>query len=150
MAMEKQQVLQGAVQALNGDDKPWAVTVEGDSIVGRGKWMDARFFSPASITNEEREYIFTVTLKDNGKWQEIDKATNKASGVSFSGGSLSFGSSSSSFKGKMSQKSVSFGLGQNKQDGSIGIIKSSLDTSLIKDSVRRYLTQCGWKKAGLL
>ena len=149
MAMEKQQVLQGAVQALNGEDKPWAVTVEGDSIVGRWKWMDARFFSPASITNEEREYIFTVTLKDNGKWQEIDKTTKKASGVSFSGGNLSFGTSSSSFKGKTSQKSVSFGLGQNKQDGSVGIIKSSLDTSLIKNAVRDYLTQCGWKKAGL-
>lgn len=149
MAMEKQQVLQGAVQALNGEDKPWAVTVEGDAIVGRWKWMDARFFSPAAVTNEEREYIFTVALKDNGKWQEIDKTTNKQSGVSLSGGTLSFGASSSSFKGKTSQKSVSFGLGQNKQDGSVGIIKSSLDTSLIKNAVRDYLTQCGWKKAGL-
>ena len=31
----------------------------------------------------------------------------------------------------------------------VGIVESKLDTSIIKKSIRDYLKQCGWKKAGL-
>lgn len=149
MSVDKQKVLFDAPAALNRDDQPWQVTVEGDSIIGRWKWMDARFFAQNAVSDEQREYIFTVTLKDSGKWKEIDKTDEKSSGVNFSGGNINFGSSSSTFKGKTNQKSVSFGIGQNKKDGSFGMVKSTLDTSLIKEAIRGYLTRCGWKKAGL-
>ncbi|WIY83396.1 hypothetical protein [Propionimicrobium sp. PCR01-08-3] len=149
MALDKQQVLAGAPAALNGEDKPWEVAVAGDSIVARWKWMDARFFGPGSVSDEQRDFTFTVTLKDNGKWKESDTSASRTTNVSMNGGKIGFGTSASSFKGHSTQKSVSFGIGQDKRDGSMGVVRSSLDTGLVKDAVRSYLSQCGWKKAGL-
>lgn len=149
MALDKAQVLANAPAMLNRDDLPWTVWVEGDSIVACWKWMDARFFGADSVTDEAREFRFTATLKGNGKWKELDSSTEKSTEIGHRDGKLSFGASGSTFKGKQSQKSVSFGFGQDKKDGSIGMVKSSLDTGPVKDWVRGYLTQCGWKKAGL-
>lgn len=41
--IEKEKVLSDAPKALNSDNNPWEVAVEGDSIIGTWKWMDARF-----------------------------------------------------------------------------------------------------------
>ena len=43
--IEKEKVLSDAPKILNSDNNPWEVTVEGDSIIGTWKWMDARFFT---------------------------------------------------------------------------------------------------------
>ena len=43
--IEKEKVLSDAPKALNSDNNPWEVAVEGDSIIGTWKWMDARFFT---------------------------------------------------------------------------------------------------------
>ena len=64
-------------------------------------------------------------------------------------GKLSFNKDISFSKGKTYQKSISFGIGQDKKSGKVGIVESKLDTSIIKKSIRDYLKQCGWKKAGL-
>jgi len=66
-----------------------------------------------------------------------------------SGGKLSFGSSSNSFKGKTNQKSFQFGAGKDKQTGETGMISAKFDTTKVKQPIRDYLTNCGWKKAGL-
>ena len=66
-----------------------------------------------------------------------------------SGGKLSFGSSSSSFRGKTNQKSFQFGVGKNNQTGKTGIVGFKFNTNDVKQSVRDYLTSCGWKSAGL-
>ena len=146
----KQIALANAPDALNRPDRPWEVTIEGDSIVARWKWMDARFFAPHEISNETRQFTFTVTLSDKMTWKEIDKTENKTSGVKMSGGKLSFGSSSNSFKGKTNQKSFSFGVGQNNQTGEAGIIGFKFNTTDVKQPVRDYLISYGWKKAGML
>jgi len=147
--VEKQQVLNEAPAALNKPEQPWQVTVEGDTIVARWKWMDAAFFAPHEVNNETRDYSFTVTLTDKGKWKEVDKTVQKSSGISMNGGNIKIGGSSQKFIGKTSQKSISFGTGINKQTGQAGIVVSKFDTSLVKNAVRAYLTNCGWKKAGL-
>ena len=134
---------------LNRPEQPWAVTVEGDSIVARWKWMDATFFAPAEVNDETKAFTFTVTLNDKGKWKEIDKTEEKSSGVKMSGGTLSFGTSSSSFKGKTNQKSFTFGAGKDNQTGETGLIGFKFNTTDVKKPVRDYLTSCGWKKAGL-
>ena len=149
MATDKQTALAGAPGALNRPDQPWEATVEGDSIVARWKWMDATFFSPADVSNEVREFSFTVTLTDKGTWKEIDKIEKKSGGLSVSGGKIGFGASSSSFVGKTNQKSISFGLGKNNQTGEAGVVGFKFDTTAVKKPVRDYLTSCGWKKAGL-
>ena len=146
---EKQQVLQEAPGALNRPDQPWAVTIEGDSIVARWRWMDATFFAPHEVNNQVRQFTFTVTLTDKKTWKELDTTENTSAGVKMSGGKLSFGGSSSTFKGKTNQKSFQFGLGQNNQNGQAGLIGFKFDTTLVKQPIRDYLTARGWKKAGL-
>ena len=149
MSVPKQQVLYDAPNVLNRPEQPWVVTVEGDSIVARWKWMDATFFAPTEINDETRNYSFTVTLNDKGKYKELDVTQEKTTSVGMSGGGLSFGTSSSSFKGKTTQKSFSFGVGQNNQTGEMGFVGFKFDTSLVKNQIRGYLESCGWKKAGM-
>ena len=48
--IEKEKVLSDAPKVLNSDNNPWKVTVEGDSIIGTWKWMDARFFTEGGIS----------------------------------------------------------------------------------------------------
>ena len=146
---QKQQTLYNAPGALNRPDCPWQVTVEGDAIVARWKWMDATFFAPHEVTNETKDYTFTVFLSDKGTWREVDKTEEKTSGAKMSGGKMSFGSSSSSFIGKTNQKSFSFGTGQNNQTGETGVIGFKFNTTDVKQPIRDYLISCGWKKSGL-
>ena len=146
---EKQTVLANAPGALNRPDRPWEVTIEGDSIVARWKWMDATFFAPHEICDETKQFTFVVSLTDKRTWKELDRTENKTSGVKMSGGKLSFGSSSSSFQGKTNQKSFSFGAGKNNQTGESGFIGFKFNTTDVKQPVRDYLTACGWKPAGL-
>ena len=147
---EKQMVLFNAPGALNRPDQPWEVTIEGDSIVARWKWMDATFFAPHEINDETKQFTFTVTLTDKRTWKELDRTENKKSGLKMSGGKLSFGSSSNSFMGKTNQKSSQFGIGKNNQTGEAGIVGFKFNTTDVKQPVRDYLTNCGWKPAGLL
>ena len=111
--------------------------------------MDARFFTEGGISDEDKEFTFTVTLKDNGKWKEVDSTSSKISSIRMHNGKLSFSKDISFSKGKTYKKSISFGIGQDKESGKVGIVESRLDTSIIKKSIRDYLKQCGWKKAGL-
>lgn len=149
MFTEKQTVLANAPGALNKPNQPWEVTIEGDSIVARWKWMDASFFAPHEVNDGIKQFTFTVTLDGKGKYKEIDKTENKSAGVKMSGGKLSLGGSSSTFIGKTNQKSIQFGAGKNNQTGETGIVGFKFDTTAVKQPVRDYLTSCGWKKAGL-
>ena len=149
MFVQKQQVLNDALNALNRPEQPWEVTVEGDAIVARWKWMDAMFFAPHEVNDEVRKYSFTVILTDKGKWREVDTLEEKSKSVSMQGGNLSFGTSSSSFKGKATQKSFQFGVGKDNQTGAVGLVGFKFDTAVVKKSIRDYLEYCGWKKAGL-
>lgn len=147
--IEKEKVLSDAPKVLNSNNNPWEVAIEGDSIIGTWKWTDARFFTEGGISDEDKEFTFTVTLKDNGKWKEVDSTSSKTSSIRMHNGKLSFSKDISFSKGKTYQKSISFGIGQDKKSGKVRIVESKLDTSIIKKSVRDYLKQCGWKKAGL-
>lgn len=145
--LEKQEVLNNAEGELNKEDQPWSVKVEGDKIIATWKWMDATFFAVNEARDEDKEYEFIVTLKDDGKWKEEDKLGEKFSKLDFKDGKLSFGSSS--FSGTSVQKNITIGFGKNNATGEVGIIKAKFDTSIIKKAVRDYLINCGWKKAGL-
>lgn len=142
-------MLAEAPGALNKPDQPWEVTIEGDSIVARWRWMDATFFSAAEVDKEVKDFTFKVTLTDKGKYKELDSTESKASNVSMSGGKMSFGTSSKSFSGKTNQKSFSFGTGADNKTGEVGLLKHKFDTTLVKKPIRDYLESNGWKKAGL-
>lgn len=139
--MNIQEVLQGAL-ALNGDEKKYSVTVEGDKIITTVKWMDAVFFAPGSVTDEVRQFKFIAKLNDNNTWLEIDesKAVKKSAGM----GGLSM--NYSSFKGKEISFNKTVGIGKNREDGSVGVIKIEFNSEEYKKPVSEYLASCGYKK----
>ena len=149
MALDKQQVLYWAPQSLNMPNQPWYVTVEGDAIIARWKWMDAVWFAPQEVSKEIQAYTFTVTLKDNGKYKEIDTTEKDSTSVSFSNGKIGFGTSKSGFVGKQTAKKAVYGIGMNSQTGEAGIVGFKYATETIKTPVRAYLEGHGWQKAGL-
>ena len=149
MFTDKNSMLYHAPTMLNSPDIPWQVTVEGDSIVARWKWMDAVWFAPHEITDEVKQYTFAVTLDDKGKFKELDTTEEKTRGITMEGGKIGFGTSSDTFSGKKTQKSFEFGLGRNNDTGQVGFIAFKYDTTQVKNQVRGWLEANGWKKAGL-
>ena len=139
--MNIQEVLQGAL-ALNGDDKKYVVAVEGNKIITTIKWMDAVFFAPGSVTDEVKEFKFIAKLNDNNTWIEMDetKSVKKLAGV---GG---FSMNYSSFKGKEISFNKTIGVGKNREDGTVGVIKIDFNSEEYKKPVSDYLASCGYKK----
>jgi len=149
MATDKQSMLYHAPTMLNQPDIPWVVTVEGDSIVARWKWMDATFFAPHEINDQVKQYTFSVTLNDDGTWRELDTTEEKSRDIKVGGGKVGFGTSKDMFKGKKSQKSFQFGIGKDNQTDEIGFISFKFDTTQVKQHLRGFMEANGWKKAGL-
>jgi hypothetical protein len=154
MFTDKNAMLQNAPAMLNGPTIPWEITVDGDNIIARWKWMDTTWFAPGEVSDETREYSHIITLHDNGKYKEHDVSVQRSSGIGMgpsNGGSGGFGmnKSFSSFHGKQSEKSITIGLGRDHQTGQVGLVTSKFDTGLVKNQMRDWLAANGWKKAGL-
>ena len=149
MATDKYSMLYYAPSMLNREDIPWEVSVEGDSIVARWKWMNALWFAPNEINDEVRMYTFTVTLSDKGTYKELDTSEEKSRSIRAGDGKVGFGSSSNAFKGKQNSKSLNFGLGRDNETGAVGFVVAKYNTTQVKDQIRGYLEANGWKKAGM-
>lgn len=139
--MDIQQVLQGAL-ALNGDDKKYVVTIEGNTIVTTVKWMDAVFFAPGSVTDAVKEFKFIAKLNDNNTWIEVDKSKSAKKSIGKSGFNMSY----SAFKGKEFSFDRTIGIGKNRNDNSTGIIDIKFNSEEYKKPVSEYLASCGYKK----
>lgn len=140
--MDIQQVLQGALE-LNGDDKKYVVTVEGNSIITTVKWMDAVFFAPGSVTDEVKEFKFIATLNNNNTWYEIDESKSVKKSVGMGGFNISY----SGFKGKEFSFDRTIGVGKSRQENFAGIIDVKFNSQEYKKPVSDYLASCGYKKA---
>lgn len=141
MKMTKEQLMQAAL-ALNGEDKKYEISVEGDKIITRVKWMDATFFSPASVTNEMRNFEFAVRVFDNGKYTELDKSVS----VTTSAGRGGLNMNKSVFVGKQITFSKTVGVGKDHQTGETGIISNTFYSEEYKKPVRALLKESGYKK----
>ena len=139
--MNIQEVLKGAL-ALNGEDKKYSVAVEDDKIITTVKWMDAVFFAPDSVTDEVRQFKFIAKLNDNNTWLEIDESKSVKKSTGMGGLSMNY----SSFKGKEISFNKTIGIGKNREDGSVGIIKIEFNSEEYKKPVSEYLASCGYKK----
>lgn len=139
--MNIQEVLQGAL-ALNGDDKKYIVAVEGNQIITTIKWMDAVFFAPGSVTDEVKEFKFVAKLNDNNTWIEIDETKSVKKSAGIGGFSMNY----SSFKGKEISFNKTIGVGKNREDGTVGVIKIGFNSEEYKKPVSDYLASCGYKK----
>ncbi len=142
----KEEILANIFNDLNINEKNWTISIDGNQIIAYWKWKDGIFFSPDSITDEVKEYKFIVTLLDNGKWKETDVTNNTSEGISLSSGKASF--NKSFFVGNKKEKSFEISFGKKRDEDNIGIQKITFDTDLIKQPIRNYLKQCGWKKKG--
>lgn len=135
MKAQKQQILQAAL-ALNGVDKKYVISVEGDKIITRVNWMNANFFSPGAVTNEMRMFEYAVKINDNGTYSEItgsacSTATVNAGGASYRGGA---------FVGNQVSYNRTVGFGPN------GPINISFNSEEYKAPVRSLLESYGCKK----
>lgn len=146
MFTDKQKVLAEAEKVLNGPDKPWEVTIEGDKIIAKWKWLDATFFSPADINNQVKSFVFIVTLKDNGLWKEKCKTSERKINFDIRSGKITI--SNDTFIGLSTRTSYTAGLGVDNNTGKVGIVTSKFDTDRIKAAIRAYLASCGWKRKG--
>lgn len=137
-----QQVLYGAL-ALNGNDKKYIVTVEGNNIITTVKWMDATFFAPNLVTNEMREFKFIATLNNDNTWSELDETETiqKTAGP----GGLSM--RKSFFVGKTYRYSKTIALGKKNGSDKVGLVSGTFSTQEYKKPVSDYLAACGYKKA---
>ncbi|WP_270229676.1 hypothetical protein [Lactobacillus paragasseri] len=132
--IEKEKVLSDAPKALNSDNNPWEVAVEGDSIIGTWKWMDARFFTEGGT--------FTVTLKDNGKWKEVDSTSSKTSSIRMHNGKLSFSKDISFSKGKtLAGRKLDYL--DRKLYGSRDVILLATGLKLLLHNIKRPVTSWG-------
>lgn len=148
MFVEKQKVLNDALITLNNDNQPWKVIVEGDSIIGKWKWEDARFFSPNGLTDRVKNFAFKVTLNDDGKWHEMDVVEEKEVSYDITSGKISF--EKSFLNGNTNRKTFTIGVGQDNKTSEVGVINSNFDTSLIKEPIRNYLKKCGWTNSDII
>ena len=141
MKVAKEQVLQAAL-ALNGEDKKYQITVEGDTIITKVKWMDATFFAPGSVTDEMREFEYVVQIGKNGKYTELDKSVSSTVSVNKSGASYQ----KKMFYGKEISFNKTIGLGKDKQTGETGLITNQFYSEEYKQPVREMLKSFGYKK----
>ncbi len=128
--------------SIGGEDKNYTVTVDGNKIITEVKWMDAVFFSSTDVTDEMKNFKFTVELKDDGTYLETDESKSVTKSIGLDGASMSYGG----FKGKQISFSKTIGLGKNKETGETGVVSFTFNSEEFKKPVRDYLESCGWKK----
>jgi len=141
MKMTREELFQAAL-ALNGEDKKYQITVEGDTIVTRVKWMDATFFSPDAITAEMQEFEYRVRIFSNGKYTELDKSVSTKKSAGHGG----VGMNKSVFVGKQISFNKTVGVGQDNTTGEVGIIHNTFYSEEYKAPVRNLLQAAEYKK----
>lgn len=141
MKMTKEELFEAAL-ALNGDDKKYEITVKDDKIITRVKWMDATFFSPDSVTEEMKEFEYTVRVSDHGKYTELDQSVSVTKSADRGG----IGMKKSIFVGKQITFSKTVGVGKDNQTGETGVISNTFYSEEYKKPVRTLLKESGYKK----
>ena len=121
--MTKEEVLQGAL-ALNGSDKQYTVTVEGDTITIQSK------FSANATGTRTGTFRCVAHLNDDNTYVETHSARD--------GRRSQFG------KVVKVQKSISFTFGGGSDI--VEVEKESFNSEDIKKILREYLDGCGYKR----
>ena len=153
------QIQQQAV-ALNSADKPYAIKAEATQIVGTWNILDANWLGIISANHADKDYSITFDLDDvthQFSYKEHSGSSNSKLSIS-PDGSVSFGSSSSTFSGKQfgsHSVGTTIGIGmQNKDEPAqvVGAATYNFDNGQIKKPLLAILQQGGWteKKSGLL
>ena len=121
--MTKEEVLRGAL-ALNGSDRKYTVTVEGDTIIIQSK------FSANATGTRTGTFRCVAHLNDDNTYVETHSARD--------GRRSQFG------KVVKVQKSISFTFGGGSD--TVEVEKESFNSEDIKKILREYLDGCGYKR----
>ena len=109
--------------------------------------QNAQIVGLGSVEDRHMTFKHIVTLLPGNKYKTHDGDESKTKSVSLSsGGSLSFGAGTESFKGHKSgfQKEITFG--RNKNTGETGLIEFDFNSKRIKGPVKQFLAENGMKK----
>ena len=139
--MTKEQLFSAAL-ALNGEDKKYSISVEGDKIITRVKWMDAEFFSPDAVTDEMKEFEYVVQVDDKGKYCESDKSVSVKKSAGAGGASYN----KQVFVGKQISYNKTIGFGKDNESGNVGAIDATFNSEEYKAPVRSLLKDSGYVK----
>lgn len=121
--MTKEEVLQGAL-ALNGSDKNYTITVEGDKITIQSN------FSANAIGTRTGTFRCVAHLNNDNSYVETHSAHD--------GRRSQFG------KVVKAQKSISFTFGG--ENDTVEVEKENFNSEDIKKILRGYLEECGYKR----
>ncbi len=143
--MNKEQVKQSAFSRFNNPNNFFTVEVNGDDLIFTWNWKNATLFGMTSISQENREYKYIITLFDNNKYKDRSIDTNK--NINVSPGNISFGNSL--FTGKQFGVHKEIGIGRNNQTNETGVQMFDFDTRKIQKPVQNFLNECGYTKKGI-
>lgn len=121
--MTKQEVLQGAL-ALNGDDKKYTVSVQGDRITIQSK------YSANATGTRTGTFRCTAHLHDDQTYVETHDSHD--------------GRKSQLGKSVKVKKSISFTFGGDGD--AIEVEKESFNSEDLKNVLRDYLASCGYRR----
>lgn len=140
----KEEILANIANDLNVNERDWTIDIVGNQIVAYWKWKDVTYLSMKHISGETGEFKFIVTLLDDGTWTESTVSDEEEKGAHFFKGTLEFNKSISI--GNETKKHFEFGFGKKKDEGEYKFQKTTFNSTNIKQPIREYLEQCGWRK----
>jgi hypothetical protein len=138
------------VGTLNDPANPFIYTVKGTSIIGKWDIVSAKTLYPTEFRAIDKKFEIRVDLDERkGTWKPKEKSKESGGGIG-SDGTISFGSSTSSFSGRSSSKGFSFEAGgvtkKKGEDATIAPLVYSWDTAKIKQPLFDFLEANGWKR----
>lgn len=141
-----------AVQSLNKPEQPFLYRVDGNTIIGEWKYLDAEWVAPLAAGHVDQSFKIVVTLDEaSHTYTSKDNETKNFSKISIGIGGIDARKESDFFSGKMKKIEFGGGLGkanqpQNKSKVSEHLYKYNFKTSEIKQPLFDFLEQQGWKK----
>ena len=142
MQMPVAEVLNNAINDLVKEGEPWEITTEGNSIIARINWKNTTNLSLDGITKEVQNFEYRVNLFDDYKYTEGTESTSDTASIGPGGASMEHGK----FYGLELKDVRTIEFGVNHNTGEEGIIKTNFSTDEIRDRVRQYVEERGYKR----
>lgn len=136
------EVLANAVNDLTKEDEPWIISTEGNSIIARINWKNTTNISFVEINNEMQNFEYCINLFDDYKYTEGTESTTDTASIEL--GSTS--ANHSAFYGLELRDFHSIEFGVNHNTDEKGIIKTNFTTDEIRDRIRQYVEERGYKR----
>lgn len=139
--LPKETVLNNCITDLNNEKEPWIITVENDSIVAKINWKDTTNLSFTGITKDMENFEYRLTLNDDHTYSE----TMITSSGTTTFGPTTYSADRSFFIGTSLRHFESFEIGIDNKTGEKGVIKTKFSTDEIRDKIRYYVEERGFK-----